>query len=84
MIFKRDESKNKKLKAQRNICFDDIISNWKLVDDVEHFNKDKYPNQRIMFIEYQNYIYYVPYKENWSNVELITIIPSRKYTKFYL
>lgn len=84
MLFTRKEVKNQKLKKERGICFDDIIIEWKLIDDTEHFNKNAYPNQRLMFIEYKKYIYYIPYKDNGEKIELITIIPSRKYTEIYL
>jgi hypothetical protein len=54
------------------------------LDDIEHPNQEKYPNQFVFVIEINNYVYLVPYVENESETFLKTIIPSRKFTKKYL
>lgn len=82
-----DTNKNIYLKKNRGICFEDIlyyIENDLLVDDIEHPNKKKYPNQRIMVFLIGEYIYLVPYVEDENKIFLKTIIPSRKATKKYL
>lgn len=41
------------LKVQRDISFEDVIlslESGKLLDDIEHPNKEKYPNQNIFII----------------------------------
>jgi len=80
--------KNELLRAQRNISFEDILlalENGDLVDDIEHPNKDKYPNQNIFIIlvRIKDYIYLVPYVEDEESIFLKTIIPSRKMNKKY-
>ena len=49
-----------------------------------HYNVEKYPHQKILFIEIGHYIYIVPFVENDEEIFLKTIIPSRKYTKIFL
>ena len=80
--------KNEILKSQRDISFEDIIlalENGYLLDDMEHPNKEKYPNQNIFIIlvEIKNYVYLVPYVEDNKTIFLKTIIPSRKMNKKY-
>ncbi|HOJ29886.1 MAG TPA: BrnT family toxin [Spirochaetota bacterium] len=85
--FKWNEEKNKLLKNERGICFEDIIScilNDKLLSIVEHKNPDKYPGQKMYVIEFNRYVYLVPFVENEKEIFLKTIIPSRKATKLYL
>ena len=79
--------KNTWLKENRNICFEDIlyyIENNLLIDDIEHPNKEKFSNQRIMVLNINNYIYLVPYVETEDEIFLKTKIPSRKGTRKYL
>lgn len=54
-----------------------------LIDILEHPNQSKYPGQRIFVMNIHGYIYLVPFEENGDQVELKTIIPSRKATKKY-
>ncbi len=80
--------KNEILKASRDISFEDIIlalENGNLLDDIEHPNKEKYPNQNIFIIlvQIKNYVYLVPYVEDKKSIFLKTIIPSRKMNKKY-
>ncbi len=80
--------KNEVLKKQRNVSFEDVIlslENGKLLDDIEHPNKEKYPNQNIfiILIEIKNYVYLVPYLEDEKSIFLKTIIPSRQMNKKY-
>lgn len=51
-----------------------------MLDDVEHPNEDKYPNQRVFVINIDDYVHLVSRKE----IFLKTVIPSRKTTKQYL
>ena len=47
--FDWSEDKNEVLKETRNISFEEVvfaISNEKILDVVEHPNKEKYPNQK--------------------------------------
>ena len=77
--------KNRKLVAERNISFEEIILHIKdghVLNIVENKN---YPGQKFYVIDIENYVYLVPFilKEN-EGIFLKTIIPSRKATKQYL
>ena len=85
--FTWDEDKNNLLKETRNISFEEIVlslSNNKLLEVVEHPNKQKYPNQRIFIVEVRDYAYIVPFVEDEEKYFLKTIYPSREATKNYL
>ena len=85
--IKWNEEKNIWLKEERDISFEvilDAIESGKIVEIIKHPNSDKYPNQNILLIEIENYIYMVPYVYNENEVFLKTVIPSRKMTKKYL
>jgi hypothetical protein len=80
--------KNELLKSHRDIGFEDVIlalESGNLLDDIEHPNKEKYPNQNIfiILIKIKNYVYLVPYIEDEKSIFLKTIIPSRKMNKKY-
>ncbi|MCH7764756.1 MAG: BrnT family toxin [Candidatus Marinimicrobia bacterium] len=82
-----NREKNKWLKENRNICFEDIlfyIVNDMQIDDIEHPNQERYQGQRIAVLNIKDYVYYVPYLETEEEIFLKTIIPSRKATKKYL
>jgi len=82
-----DHAKNDKLKRERGICFEDIvvrIDSGNVLGFVEHPNKDKYPNQKIMIVNVDGYAYMVPFIISEEGIFLKTIIPSRKYTRKYL
>lgn len=78
------KEKNKKLIETRKISFEqifDIISSKGVVFVIKHPNKQKYPNQKLMFVNINNYVYYVPFVEDKEKIFLKTIVPSRKATK---
>ena len=86
-LFDWNKEKNRWLKQNRAICFEDILfylDKKCLIDDIEHTNQEKYKGQRIMVMKINNYIYLVPYVESEKEVFLKTIIPGRKATKKYL
>ena len=81
------EEKNIKLKRDRNISFEIIVSQIELgflIDIIENPNQTKYNNQNLLVVEYEDYVYLVPFVEGDEKVFLKTIIPSRKATKKYL
>ena len=83
-MFKWNPDKNKILLKIRGITFDEVvqaISDGHGVADVPHWNKKKYPNQRIMTVMIKNYAYLVPYVKEGDYYFLKTIIPSRKANK---
>lgn len=80
--------KNEILKKERNISFEDVIlsiEDGNLIDDIEHPNKEKYPNQNIFIIlvKIKDYVYLVPYVEDEKSIFLKTIIPSRQMNQKY-
>ncbi len=79
--------KNKLLKKQRSISFEDIvfhISTGDIIETIEHPNQVRYPGQKVHVIAIENYVYLVPFVETEEEVFLKTIIPSRKATKKYI
>jgi len=81
-----NSTKNQQLIAERGISFEDVvfyIQQGQLLDDIEHPNSDKYPEQRIFVINIDDYVHLVPYIENRKEIFLKTVIPSRKATKEY-
>ena len=86
-IYSFSPEKNKKLQEERGICFEEvifIISNSGILDILEHPNQAKYPNQKIIVVEIDRYVYLVPAVFDEEKIFLKTIIPSRKATKKYL
>lgn len=89
MIFDWDEEKNAKLKEQRSISFEEIILciyENKIVDVIENPNEEKYPDQYMYLINYNNYLCVALFTKNEVKEEIFlkTIFPSRFYTKQYL
>jgi uncharacterized DUF497 family protein len=85
--FVWDDSKNARLITERGISFDEIVyymMHGHLVDVIPNNNQDKYPGQRIFVVNCAGYIHLVPFDESEKEIQLKTIIPSRKATKKYL
>lgn len=77
-----DEEKSLKLQAERNVSFEElseIILRKGYLDILENTSR---PNQQIFVIEFNDYIYAVPFViDNKSNIILKTAFPSRKLYK---
>ena len=91
MKYKFDYSSEKDLilRETRKIGFDEIIEaieSGKVLDDIDHFNKKRYPNQRILIVNIDNKIYAVPYViDKIRKVRFLkTIYPNRNLKKKYL
>jgi len=85
--FDWNDEKNKMLEETRGICFEDIlihIKNGDVIDVIRHPQKERYPHQKIMVINIEEYIYLVPYVKSKGIIFMKTIIPSRKATREYL
>ncbi|MCH7614113.1 MAG: BrnT family toxin [Candidatus Marinimicrobia bacterium] len=79
--------KNEILQKERGISFEMVIYliETKNVPDIYHHpNQEKYPDQKIYVIEFEDYAYLVPFVEEDDVIFLKTIIPSRKATNKYL
>ena len=86
-MFEWDEGKNAKLKRDRDISFEEIayiIKEGGLLDIIDHPNRKKYPNQKLLIINVNGYAWVVPTEKRGDKLRLITAFPSRKYTKRYL
>jgi hypothetical protein len=81
--------KNRALKSNRdrNICFEDIVSaieSGGLLDDLAHPNPDKYPNQGMLVVLVNAYVYSVPYVRTPEGIFLKTAFPDRRLKARYL
>ncbi|MDK9716876.1 MAG: toxin [Trichlorobacter sp.] len=85
--FRWNHQKNAALKAERNITFEQMVLAIEadgLLDVVQHPNRDNYPHQLIFVVNYEDYVYLVPFVEETDYYFLKTIIPSRKAKRDYL
>jgi hypothetical protein len=85
--FRWNHEKNEALKIERNISFEEIVLAVEadgLLDQLRHPNPEKYPNQSILVVALDGYVYLVPYVEEPDYFFLKTMIPSRKATRDYL
>jgi hypothetical protein len=87
IIFSWSKEKNELLKKwERKISFEMVIwaiENNQILDIIENPSWN-FNNQKFYIIEINDYVYLVPYVENWNEKFLKTIFPSRKHKKFYL
>ena len=87
MKFAWDPNKNRKLKEERHISFEEIVEAILLghtIDVADHPNKTRYAHQKIFLVLIRDYIYMVPCVETKEGYFLKTIIPNRKLTKEFL
>lgn len=85
--FRWNHDKNERLKAQRNISFEEIVLAIEadgLLDILRHPNPGKYPNQQVFVVAVEQYAYLVPFVEKTDYYFLKTVVPSRKATRDYL
>jgi len=82
MEFEFNEEKNNQLFKERGVTFykviDSINENGILLN-IEHPNKEKYPNQKMFIVNIDNYAYCVPYEIIGDKYFLKTIFPNRKF-----
>ena len=86
-LFRWAVEKNEALKETRGLAFESIVVAIELgglLDVLEHPNKTKYPNQRVLVVSFDGYVYLVPFVEEAEYFFLKTVIPSRKATRDYL
>lgn len=80
-IIKWNEEKNVKLKSERGIGFEMILS---LIEDgniLDIRDNPNYPNQKYLFCVVSDYVCCVPFVETDDEIFLKTIFPSRKFNK---
>jgi uncharacterized DUF497 family protein len=77
--IKWDEEKNKLLKEERGVSFEEILDSTFL--GVEKHSTRK--NQMVLLYEYKKYVWVVPCVVGDKYIFLKTMFPSRKYTKMF-
>ena len=85
--FRWNHEKNEVLKKERSISFEEIVLAIEadgLLDELQHPNPGKYPNQSILVVALGGYVYLVPFVEEHDYYFMKTVIPSRKATREYL
>jgi len=85
--FDWSDEENESLEKIRGICFEDVVvhvQNGGVLDIIKHPNKDRYPNQNVIVLDVEGYVYFVPFVKSKGVRFLKTIIPSRKATREYL
>jgi len=86
-MFDWSDEKDALLRTERGAGFQDIVFHIERGDVLavtDHPNRDKYSNQKILYVRIEDYVYLVPYVESDGRNFLKTIIPSRKATKHFL
>ena len=72
--------------ARGRVGFEDCviaIEEGRVLDDIPSASS-KYPHQRMLVLNINNYAYVVPYVESDNGLFLKTVFPSRKHTAIYL
>ena len=85
--FDWSDAKNEVLERTRKMGFEDVvvcIQNGGVLDAIRHPNRDRYPQQNIIVLNVDGYVWLVPYVKSKGVRFLKTLIPSRKATKEYL
>lgn len=85
--FRWSPEKNDLLKTERGVSFEQMtvaIETGSLLDVLSHPNQGKYPNQQILVVASDGYVYLVPFVEEADHYFLKTVIPSRQATRDYL
>jgi len=77
--IKWDEEKNKILKEERGVSFEEILDSTFIGAEKHRTRK----NQIVLLYEYKNYIWVVPCVVEDKYIFLKTMFPSRKYTKMF-
>lgn len=86
--YEYSEVKNKILKSERKVSFEEVIDEInadRVLEDYQHPNKLKYPNQSIFLVRIRGYICKIPYVEDKKRqtVFLKTIYHNRTANKKY-
>ncbi len=84
-VFSPD--KDSKVTGERRISFQDAIN--AIMDNralafVQHPNQDKYPNQKIIYVDIEEEVYVMPCVEDSDTIFLKTLFPSRKACRLFL
>ena len=82
MQFAFSEEKNELLLEHRGVSFPMIIeaiAEKGILMNFDHPNQQKYPNQKVLVVNFNEYAYCVPYSIEGDTWVLKTIYPSRRF-----
>lgn len=85
--FRWNPEKNDLVQSGRGVSFEQMtvaLETGGLLDVLSHPNPARYPNQQILVVATDGYVYLVPLVEEEDHYFLKTVIPSRKATRDYL
>jgi hypothetical protein len=85
--FRWGAQKNEQLVLERGISFERMVVAVEaggLLDILVHPNTARYPNQKVLVVSSDGYVYLIPCVEQDDHYFLKTVIPSRKATRDYL
>ncbi|GGG09204.1 MULTISPECIES: BrnT family toxin [Cysteiniphilum] len=80
-MFEWDEKKNKQLKQERHISFEQIVTAIENGDLLAIDDNVNHPNQSILRVRIGDYVYSVATEQRNNNLRLITAYADRKQTK---
>ena len=81
------KEKDEIIKKRHGISFRSIkhaVNKGNLLAIFDNPNQKRYPEQRLLLVKMNNYVYAVPFVEDDEKIFLKTVFPSRKYTKLFL
>ena len=85
--FTWNEEKGRELRERRKVSFEDVATVLHAgdeIDNYDHPNQRKYPQQRIYVVEIRGYLYMVPYvTQDDGTLFLKTIFPSSRAMRRY-
>lgn len=88
LYFEWDDEKNNLLKSdstRQNISFESVvIALTKEENLLDYIDSPTHYWQKCYVININDYVYIVPFVQEWNKIFLETIYSSRKYTKYYL
>jgi uncharacterized DUF497 family protein len=84
MLFEWDPNKSDKIKQERGISFEDIVCGIENGDLLDELFNPNYPEQIILLVKIENYIWVIPTEQRGNRIRFITAYPSRKFTEKYL
>ena len=82
-----NDAKNEQLKRGRGLSFEDVVYHLEhggFLADVLHPNQAQHPGERLYIIGIEGYAYEIPFYRAGNVETLMTVYPSRKYTRQYL
>ncbi len=81
-----NEEKNRKLKAERGLSFEEVVAaieNGRVLADIDHHHATRKGHQKILVVELNGYVCAVPYLRQEQQMFLKTIFQSRVLQKKY-